>query len=243
MSDGYNSNSNNTSWWFLYGGWAGAAAAAAMQLSRLLLWPIVQLFFFAFFSSPKSPDSPLHSLQSTESTSFLQQNNKREAARQQKQNKSCRRTGFVWVSGMEYWSMGVWVGMGLFMAAASVKPATRWSPRWWWRRGRPTSKTMMMMTMWRWRRSNRGEIMGFAKNLILAQVFWSSGLLSLSLLLLFFIIFSVFFCFLVWARDHVDYNYIRKVAIQIRWNSILGHCISTYILCVFYFLDTLLIVR
>lgn len=25
---------------------------------------------------------------------------------------------------------------------------------------------------------------------------------------------------LVWARDHVDYNYIRKVAIQIRWNSI-----------------------
>lgn len=29
------------------------------------------------------------------------------------------------------------------------------------------------------------------------------------------------FCFcLVWARDHVDYNYIRKVAIQIRWNSI-----------------------
>lgn len=34
----------------------------------------------------------------------------------------------------------------------------------------------------------------------------------------------------VWARDHVDYNYIRKVAIQIRWNSIQAYVATSDIL-------------
>lgn len=145
---------------------------------------------------------------SLQSLLALQQNNKREARQQQKQNKSTRRTGFV---GSSLSSSGFCLlrlrGLGLARSGLWSGVGFVYSD---WGIGQAGD------TMEPAKKKQKQRNYGFRQKLDPAT---NSELLRSATKLF----------FLVWARDHVDYNYIRKVAIQIRWNSIPAHCIS----CVF----------